>query len=189
MPATPNTSVPQQLAKESINSKSCKKIAKKLLHDEVLSKEIKATAFNKKKSICNIISGKILKKYKLLNFTAKKYRNGQTSFIKTSTKSSKVTASNLMKNCTLRWGTSTTEMTTRPAYSKNKTSRKWKAEDLKGATSQWFPQESSPEAPCRKARTNDSIFNLCTTETCSFQTCKFYVPKFLSLRQTPKHFV
>ena len=71
LPATPNTSVPQQLAKEIINSKSCKKIAKKLLHDEVLSKEMKATAFNKKKSICNIISGKILKKYKLLNFTAK----------------------------------------------------------------------------------------------------------------------
>ena len=47
LPATPNTSVPQQLAKEIINSKSYKKIAKKLLHDEVLSKEMKATAFNK----------------------------------------------------------------------------------------------------------------------------------------------
>ena len=49
LPATPNSSARQQLAKEGINSKSCKKFTKKILYAEVLSKEIKEAAlFNKK---------------------------------------------------------------------------------------------------------------------------------------------
>ena len=72
LPATLNTSVLQQLAKEGNNTKSSKKIAKKLLFSDVLSREIKeATIFNKKKSTCNVIRGTILKKYELLKFTAK----------------------------------------------------------------------------------------------------------------------
>ena len=92
LPATPNSSARQQLAKEGINSKSCKKFAKKILYAEVLSKEIKEAAlFNKKKSICNVINGKILKKNKLLNFTAKNTGMDGRLSSKASAKSSKVT--------------------------------------------------------------------------------------------------
>ena len=111
------------------------KVVKKLLNAEVLPKEIKeSTLFSKEKSICNVISGKTLKKYKLLNFTAKKNTGMDRRLLwKASTKSSKLTPreSEFNKNCTLLWGTSTTEMTSQPGYLEKEISRKWKA-DFKG---------------------------------------------------------
>ena len=63
LPVAPNISICEQLAKEGINPKSSKKIAKTLLYTKFLSREtVEATMFSKKKSACNIISDKLLKK-------------------------------------------------------------------------------------------------------------------------------
>ena len=66
-----------------------KQIRKQLIYGEVLTEEIRL-AFekrkNKRKGLRNIVSGKILKKYKLLKFTAMKLKTDRRQFFRTTSK-------------------------------------------------------------------------------------------------------
>ena len=73
---TPNKSVSLLLRSNGLSpSKTSKQLKKSLLFSEVVSKEIKASVLerkNKRESIRRILSGKILRKYKLIKYAAAK---------------------------------------------------------------------------------------------------------------------
>ena len=72
---TPNKSVSLLLRSKGLSpSKTSKQLKKSLLFSEFVSKEIKASVLERKnrKSIRRILSGKILRKYKLIKYAAAK---------------------------------------------------------------------------------------------------------------------
>ena len=68
-----------------INPSNASKIQKQFLFAETISKEIQEAVNekkNKKESICTMISGKILKKYRLLRYAANKTNADRRKFSK-----------------------------------------------------------------------------------------------------------
>ena len=90
---TPRKKVDVQLRKQGISPSKVKQIRKQLIYWEVLIEEIRL-AFeerkNKRKGLRNIVSRKILKKYKLLKFTAMKLKTDRRQLSRTTLKLSLV---------------------------------------------------------------------------------------------------
>ena len=97
---TPRKKVDVQLRKQGINPSKVKHIRKQLIYGEVLT-EIRL-AFeerkNKRKGLRNIVSGKILKKYKLLKFSAMKLKTDRRHLSRTASKLSLVPRKERKKN-------------------------------------------------------------------------------------------
>ena len=78
-----------------------KQIRKQLIYGEVLAEEIRLASEerkNKRKGLRNIVSGKILKKYKFLKFTAIKLKTDRRQLSRTTSKLSLVTRKERKKN-------------------------------------------------------------------------------------------
>ena len=70
-------------------SKTSKQLKKSLLFSEVVSKEIKSSVLerkNKRESIRRILSGKILRKYKLIKYAAAKTGSDRRKFCRSKSK-------------------------------------------------------------------------------------------------------